>query len=451
MDESAGNPTSTEAPKHPVTSAHQRMHAVVRCDVLAGVLVALLAASLAWLRLPPLTRATMWAEDGRVFLWDALFTPPWSTLMQPYDGYYHLLPRAGAEAVSLTMEPAGYALAIAALGCIAAGATAGLVYVFSRAVTDNRLLRVAFAAVTVLVPTLPLEVLGNLANLHWFVLWLTPWMLLYAPRTWAGSVGLGALAVVCALTEIQVAFFLPLFVWRRREIRRWPVRLGLLLGLAVQAFADSPRAPVTAPLPHAEDVVGGYLVNTVLSLWIGPVRTVTAAVVDLGWGVAVIALLPSLAAFLLVLRRGTPVQRVAAVTFPVASVLVWSAAIIINRAQFGYTRPARGSETMFAILRYSPVPSMFLLAGLLLALTVLPRTRTAQVAAAFCALPLVYVAATGFVPGTTSRSDGPVWTSELDSARSACLADPALQFQEFDIAPPRWVARVPCDALEDGG
>lgn len=451
MDEPGGSPTSTVTPKHLETTAHHRLHEVVRRDPLVGMVVALVAASVAWLRLPPVARATMWAEDGRVFLWDALFAPSWSTLMRPYDGYYHLLPRAGAEAVSLTMEPAGYALAIASLGCLAAGATAGLVYVLSQAVTENRLLRLAFAAVTVLVPTLPLEVLGNLANLHWFVLWLTPWMLLYRPRTWPGSLGLGALAVVGALTEIQVAFFLPLFLWRWREGRRWPVRFGLLLGLAVQAFADSPRAPVTAPVPHAEDVVGGYLVNTVLSLWIGPARTITTVVVDLGWGIAVIALLPSLAALLIVLRRGAPVQRVAAITFPVASVLVWGAAILVNRTQFGYTRPDPDSGTVFAILRYSPVPSMFLLAGLLLALTAVPRTRTARIVAVVCALPLVYVTVTGFVPGSTSRTDGPVWTSELDDARRTCLADPTQQFQEFDIAPPGWVARVPCDALEGGG
>ena len=58
----------------------------------------------AWLRLPGLTRGTLWAEDGGVFLRQALGRPFLTGILDPYDGYLHLLPR-GLAHLSLRTGP----------------------------------------------------------------------------------------------------------------------------------------------------------------------------------------------------------------------------------------------------------------------------------------------------------------------------------------------------------
>ncbi len=75
----------------PARTASRRRRAVVQA--LAAVLVALAAAALAWWRLGPVTRATTWAEDGGIFLREQLAYGAGDTLLRPYAGYLHLVPR----------------------------------------------------------------------------------------------------------------------------------------------------------------------------------------------------------------------------------------------------------------------------------------------------------------------------------------------------------------------
>ena len=96
--------------------------------------------------------------------------------------------------------------------------------------------RVLIAGLTVLAPLAPREVLGNAANVHSLVLWTVFWMLLYTPRTRAGSIALGIVALLGAATEIQCLFLLPLALIRWRDRRRWPMLAGLGAGLAMQLF-----------------------------------------------------------------------------------------------------------------------------------------------------------------------------------------------------------------------
>ncbi|MCC2308749.1 hypothetical protein [Cellulomonas chengniuliangii] len=415
--------------------------------IVATVTVAAVAA-LAWFRVPPVARANVWAEDGAVFLTGTFDASPWQAVLQPYDGYYHLLPRAWAEAITAFAPTDAYALAVTAASCAVAGAAAGLVYVCSQTVTHSTALRLAFAAVTALAPTLPIEVLGNLANLHWFLLWLIPWILLYIPRTWTTSVALGAVALVSALTEVQALYFVPLAVWRWRERRGWPVRIGLLAGLVAQLLVDSDRAKATGPVPAAAEIVGGYLVNTVGTIWWGSAHTVTWAVAEFGWWTIAAALIPSVGALLLVLWRGTSAQRVAAIVFPAASLVIWCTAVVVNRSPYTFDRPDQWPAPEFAILRYSPVPSMFLLAGLLLAVTVL-RGRREAIVALVLAVPLSLALVTSLVPRDVFREQGTGWEQEVEQGRMECTGNPALTDSVLEVTPPGWQTRVPCAVLED--
>lgn len=54
------------------------------------------------------------------------------------------------------------------------GRVALMTYHCSQAVTSNRWIRLAWAAVPIFVSVGAIETLDNFANLHWYLLWLTP-------------------------------------------------------------------------------------------------------------------------------------------------------------------------------------------------------------------------------------------------------------------------------------
>jgi hypothetical protein len=97
------------------------------------------------------------------------------------------------------------------------GAVGALVFICSRQIVPWLPARISIAALAALIPTAPIEVLGNTANLHWYLLWLTPWLLMARPSSRLASWFFGAVALAIALTEIQVVIFLPLIAWRFRD------------------------------------------------------------------------------------------------------------------------------------------------------------------------------------------------------------------------------------------
>lgn len=419
-------------------------------DVLVSVAVAVLAAAAAWSRLDATTRGTLWAEDGRVFVLDAWGEVWWRVLLEPYGGYLHLVPRVLAELAVTVVPTEDVAVAVTALSCAVAGAVAGVVHACAASVTPSRGGRLALAALTVVVPAAGVEVLGNLANLHWFFLWATPWLLLHRPRTRTGAAALGLLGLAAALTEVQVAYFLPLAVLGLRERRCLPVRAGLLIGLGAQAVAvlTVPRGEAVGLVPGVDVVAAGYLVDVVLPVWLGTPETVTVVLAGVGWGAAVLALVPTCLAAVLVARRATGTERTAGLVLPVFSVVTWAIPVLLNRAAFDWSRPDPGDPAV-EVIRYAVVASMLLVSGIVLAARHVPRRRWARVPAVLVALTLTAASVHAWqVPGT-QRQAGPSWQREVADARRACSTPDVVV--ELEAAPDaHWTVRVPCGVLDDG-
>jgi hypothetical protein len=180
----------------------------------------------------------------------------------PYDGYLHLLPRLAAKTVVRFFSVDDYALAMNFLSCLVTAAVAVVVFRCSKELTSNVHVRLAWASITVLVPPAPLETLANFANIHSYLLWLTPWLLLARSRSRTSAVLLFVTALVVSLTEIAAVLFLPLFALRLGDKNRWPARIGLMTGLACQAITtiSSPRAhPEGYPLDVSSMIVGWFL------------------------------------------------------------------------------------------------------------------------------------------------------------------------------------------------
>lgn len=439
-----GGPAGTAGPRAGIVGG--------RFDLPLAGAVGLVVALLAWFRMSAVTRSTIWAEDGPIFLVAALRTPePWGTVFFPYDGYLHVGPRIIAELVTFWLPPERYAVALTAASCVVVAALCAVVFVLSREVLDALVLRLVVAVVPVLVPSVAREVLGNIANLHWFFLWATPWLLLGRARTRGGAWLLGVLALVTTLTEVQAAYFAPLLLWRLRDTRTWPVKAGYLLGGLGQAIAlaTTHRAPPASPSPTFHDIVAGYLVNAVMSLWVGSSEAVTSVVARFGFRAAALLALPSAVALVVALARGRTVQRVAVLAFTLASGVVWVGTFVVNHPGYVYPQPGPDGQPELVVLRYAAVPAMFLLAALLVAVSTLPWRWWSAAVTAGLGVPLVVASVLNFVPADATRAGGPVWLQQVAAARQLCLTTGAAE-EPMQVAP-ILTATVPCDVLTGSG
>jgi len=109
----------------------------------------------------------LWAEDGRVFLAQALQEPGWANLIKPHAGYLQLLPRLVAGFFSI------YTLLNAPLvfNAVALAAAAFSIWLLLSDVSEELLprpWRLLAAAAVCLLPWWT-ETLGNLTNAHWYL------------------------------------------------------------------------------------------------------------------------------------------------------------------------------------------------------------------------------------------------------------------------------------------
>jgi hypothetical protein len=428
-----------------------------------SVAVGVIAAVLAWVRLDARTRGVVWAEDGR-FLEDRLGSAPLVSLVDPYQGYLHLLPRSIVE-VAVLLPTRDYAVAVTAMCCLVVGVVAGLVHTCSRDVLRTRAARVAAAMVTVLVPTGAAEALGNTANLHWFLLWLTPWVLLCRPAArWQGLV-LGAVLLVIGLSEIQAVYFVPLLLLSLRDRLRWPMIAGLLAGVTAQLVASAstgrPASTADTGTPTLADLVQGYGLHVFLQMWRPAVGGVGDLLVEHGWSLVVLASLP----FLLLLgvlalgavravaarRTGWSNDLVLTLVLLVGAVVPYVVGLVLNFRPFlAFSDIDLETLAVFAPLRYALVPSMFVLAAVVVVADRLARRPgrggallAGGLLVALAALLVVHVDA-----GPTNRSGYPGWAAGIAAAERECRdgADHVV----VGIAPESWEVEMTCAQVTDG-
>lgn len=392
-------------------------------------------------------QGTVWAEDGTVFLQDALSRRGILDVFAPYQGYLHVVPRAALKFVVRFFSVDDYAAAISLLSCGLISLIALMVFHCSKALSANVLVRLAWASITILVAAGPLETQGNFANIHWYLLWLAPWILLKPAQSRREGVLLFAAAALASLTEILTLLFVPLFLYRLRNKSYWPARAGLLVGIMCQIITtvSYPRSAPSEPV-NLVSAAEGWFLNSSSAIAFGTSTQISHNIMNFGAWPIVLAALPFFLAFVYLLVKGTSQVRMLALVFVLASAGVWSAVMAFNFSKsFDYSAFDTAQWHEFLLGRYSTVPSMFLLALLpLLAASLerLSRTAMASVLASFVVLQCLY-----FFPATAFRQDGPVWADGVEKARQSCTAEPALVAFPVGIAPGAWKVQVRCDEL----
>lgn len=397
-----------------------------------------------WWRIPVGARNRIWAEDGVIFLQGSLDGAP---VWQSYDGYLHVVPRLVTDLIA-GLVPVGWwdvALTLAAVGLV--GLVGALTWLLTEDVIERRWVRGLLALAPALLPGGAAEVLGNLANLHGFGLWLAFWLVLHRPASRAAALAWAVAGLLVGLTEVVVVLLAPLMLVGWRDRLRWLPRAGLLLGALAQIVTTllhprPPRGDIDWSLPG---LVVGFAGQSGSALWADTVEPAARIVDELGPAGAFLLLLPAAVSLGLVLRRGTGIQRAAAVGLVLLAGLVWSASLAANAYPMTFAAWSGDDWRAGGLLRYAASSGLFLFAVPLLALD-LARTRAQHVVSAGVVLVVLTVAVLAARPALVVRDQGPAWPTTAELATLCAAADGTVVVQ---VAPDlsNWRVRVPCDRV----
>lgn len=411
--------------------------------------VALLTAVLTYQRMPRGSRSTLWAEDGSLFLGDALHGG--YDVFAVYAGYLHVVPRIAALLVVHMLDVRSFGLGINVAACALTGVTAAVVYVCAQDVIPGRALRGWLALMTVMLPLIGVEVLANLANLHTMMLWAVFWALVYHPRTLGGAAALAGFTLLACLSEVQTALLAPLALlallyWR--DLRPGLVVAGYALGVAGQTWAVMNHP--TGRNPHLltpSILTQLFGLEVAMPFWILDPQRFTGLIQDYGWWLAAAAALPVTVGLVLALRHGDMVQRVVALVAFGTGLLLFCVSHMMNDAVPG----GPGYSVLDSapkLIRYAVAPSLLLLALLAIG-TAAAHQRSLRLPTwlgASCMGGLLVAAVVHFRTPWNYRDRGNTWTGQMAEARAYCRRPDAIEHY-FRLSPHPWSVNVPCSLL----
>nr|BFE50559.1 hypothetical protein GCM10017745_39860 [Saccharothrix mutabilis subsp. capreolus] len=397
--------------------------------------------SMAFLLLLPAGRSRLehlWAEDGPMFIRDAVVHEFGRNLVTPYGGYLHTVPRLVAEAASvlpLEWVPVVFAVSAAAVRT----SVALVVFAASGAYLRSFPLRFAHAALVVVLPVGNTEPLNNLTNLHWFLLYGAFWALLWrsAPR-----LPMAVLVVFAALSGALVFLLAPLALLRLALPRR-TVPVALLVGLAVQglAMATTTRLPYSDDRYEPVDVALAALLRVPLAGLTGSEQVHRLYPAFGHWPLAVALLLTGLPV-VAALRWGGPAARLVAVYGVVCGAVVITMSLSMN---WVHVLSAQFPGVVMTAQRYSVLPCLFLFTAMAVGLDAASRGRSVALAAQVLLGAIVLTAAVLHVRDGAGLLRGTPWRPGLEQAREQCAAGaPEVR---LDQEPDGWWLFLPCTHL----
>ena len=411
-------------------------------EVIAVISILVAGSAISWLRLPALGRNTLWAEDGTPFISDWLSDPSWTVLFRPYAGYQHLLPRIASGLVTLLPVDA-WADAATIAACVLAGCVAALCFVATRTLVPDIWARLGIAAVPVFAPMLAIEAIANLANVHWYLLYLMAWLFFVKPRSKCTAVAWSIVSAASCLTEIQCLIFAPLAGWLLlKGTRSRAAAIGWVIGIGIQAitFLSQGRRR-SAGLPPADSTVKGYLFNVVWGSFNGYAKPAQWIAAYIGWGLfafmfATVVIAAGAAACL-----GSRQLRLALLTVLLASIGTWCLSYVYNNeSTVAYADPP------FLLVRWGTGGAMLLasifplLAGALAEHQ--PRWRRFSLLMVIC---MVAVMLLSFSHSNEGRQ-APKWAIAVAAARATCSVNPSASV-EVPITPEGWSVLVHCSRI----
>jgi hypothetical protein len=389
---------------------------------------------------------SIWEEDARNLLTDALMRPGAFNLFRPYVGYFQLLPRMMAEVAAFgPISSAAAALSVQA--AVTAALLTVAVYVASGAHLRHPLARLLVSAPMLFAPVAEnfrSEIYNRPATVQFFLVYAMFWLILWVPRRTAARVLLGGVVVLSAVSTFLVVVYIPLAAARlaARRDRLSVVILGSLLagaalqmaglvfGLTNRDFADPRYDPVWALKSFViwavpQSMLGWNFTGLAVQ---DHLRAGNLPVILISW--AIIA-----AAVVVAARR---------LTAP--SWLLAALAGLHAVALCGMTIMSTGDVHQ----RYLYAVELLLFAALTAVL--LPRPgggRRALVPLAVLAVLVVVIGAINYRHNDTYRHRAPVWTDQVDRAAAQCNV-PGMREVVIRSGPAPWysLVTVPCHVMK---
>lgn len=405
---------------------------------------------------------TIWAEDGHIFLSDALHGNSVGLLWTGAGHYMHLVPRLLAALAAVL--PLRHAASVFAVGSALIVSLLSL-YVFtaSRSVISSTWGRAALAGIVVVLPAAGFESTSNAANLHYFLMFGAFWALFDRPRSpWGTAAGV-AVVLGATMSDPHSALLLPVAAWsflRSKEQRHRVVPIAFGVGLLVQAIVVF-QAVVLGVDAYANQYPFRWSGSDVLLLpplyglrVFGPLlvgeRLIDNVWRTMSWVFAAISLLFAVGLVVYgVLREG--VRRAAPILVLAAYSAAFFAVPVLTRGT-EHIAPVGSDVNLVNGNRYLVVPMLFVLS---VAIAVLERPdrwlppRTWSGIRIAAGLVLGSVVLTNFSI-TTLRSAGPLWSTKVVAAERTCATNRSAEvlIQITPIVPGfQWNVRAPCDEL----
>lgn len=384
---------------------------------------------------------TVWAEDGAVYISEALHQSWWRTPFRGYAGYFQLVPRILVLPVRW-LPASTWAAYCAVTAALVTAVLAMLIHHWSEGWVRHWGLRLVVPALVVLAPVAFQEITADLTNLGWPLLVASVWAVLacqHTRREVAGRVGVVvATALSTTVAVLLVPFAIGVARWRRTRADV-VVAASLVAASVVQGVTDlfleqRPKASSTAsdlPVELAVRVAGIAVVG---------VRWLDRLWEHERWWFA-IASLAVIAAFVVLCQpRSQPRSRIAVATgLTGLAVLMYVVPVWIRGTAENSVTPG-GISTVGS--RYDYVPIILLVSALVVLVDAAPRRWLRAALVAQTAIVIVTSARLANV-----REGGPFWADSLAQARATCAqtADPAVA---LPISPePPWSVIAPCSRM----
>jgi hypothetical protein len=417
--------------------------------VLAIALLAL-AVILQLLRVGPSNSFhSLWAEDGQIFLQEALNQNFFHAIVETYAGYLVLVPRLIGEVASVF--PLRDAPAAVGIGSGIVIALSGLaVWVASAAHIRNPYLRGTLVALTVLAPVASLESVASAAYVPWYMLFASFWLLLWRPATMRGAAPGSLFILLTGLSSPGLWFFAPLAVLRAIAVKG---RRDLMI---VGAFAIGAAVQVPVIVLNSEEAVEPLWTSDIWTTYVQRVidggafgeRAGGSAWAHLGWPF-LIALLVLLAVGLIIgAMRSTPSARyLAAIAIPTSLVMF---VVSVYQRAVGTQMMWPAGNYLSAAGRYAIVPALLLASAALGLIDSSARRQPDQAwgrwVSAAAAMVLLAGIATSFDVSDSAIRGTPAWDDALTSAADACVTE-QLSTATIATSPPGFGVQVPCDSI----
>jgi hypothetical protein len=379
----------------------------------------------------PTAWKTIWAEDGTIFLTGAV-DHGLGSFFHFYAGYLHTVPRIGAliaAALPLSIAP----FVMTSFAVVIVSICAATVELLSGAYVQARWIRVGLGLCFGFLPAIRVESIANMANLQFFLIAASFWVLLVIPRTRAGRrVSSVFLAATAASTIVGFLLF-PVALLRLLDRRnRLPAAVfaavETLHGIVILIAQPGRQAKVGASLPN---MARGFVYDVISSQFFGgPFSNLHHRRLTL----ILIAVVAIASAVLLFVKRPHQVGE---------QLVVAAGALVLAGACYVLEVATQDTSSRYVVL-----PAFLVLFGVGIIADVAFQLKGARPIAAVAALAVVLPWGISFHV-VSERDTGPRWSAVYAQAQRACHGTTSsVHLQILPVLPVHfWTVTLPCSAI----